>query len=81
MSIERIERDLDHRFNISVEHLKNGSTEFNRNGGFFSSKIAIAQISRYGSLRYWENHLKKHFDDREIKDIKQLITQYEREHQ
>lgn len=80
MSIERIERDLDRRFNISVEHLKNGSTEFNRNGGFFSSKVVIAQISRYGSLRYWDNHLKKHFDDKEIKDIKQMIAQYEREH-
>lgn len=79
MSIERIERDLDRRFNISVEHLKNGSTEFNRNGGFFSSKVEIAQISRYGSRRYWDNHLKKHFDDKEIKDIKQLITQYEHE--
>lgn len=80
MPIERIERDLDRRFNISVEHLKNGSTEFNRNGGFFSSKVVIAQISRYGSLRYWDNHLKKHFDDKEIKDIKQMIAQYEREH-
>lgn len=80
MSIERIERDLDRRFDVSVERLKNGSTEFNRNGGFFSSKVVIAQISRYGSLRYWDNHLKKHFDDKEIKDIKQMIAQYEREH-
>lgn len=79
MTLNDIERRLDHDYDVISHHSSNGIIEFVKRGGFFKSEVLLARIRRRSSPQWFDRHFEKHYDDAEVREIKRLITQYYRQ--
>lgn len=79
MTLNDIERRLDHDYDVISHHSSNGIIEFVKRGGFFKSEVLLARIRRRSSPQWFDRHFEKHYDDSEVREIKRLITQYYRQ--
>lgn len=79
MTLNDIERRLDHDYDVITRRQSSGVIEFVKRGGFFKSEALLARLRRRTSPQWFDSHFEKHYTDQETRDIKRLIDRFYRQ--
>ena len=79
MTLDDIERRLEHDYDVITRRQSNGIIDFVKRGGFFRSEVLLARLRRRTSPQWFDHHFEQHYTDQETRDIKQLIHRFYRQ--